>query len=76
MTCFLKKQHYLPADLKWSNLLTGRMTNDTEKGILPTRMGILGKSTGNTHRAILITSLVKEKDNGKITGRLSFSIHV
>lgn len=49
--------------------------NNMDKGILVTRMGIFGKSRGSMHRATVITSLLKERGSGHITGGW-FVIHL
>lgn len=57
------------SDANWKN------GNHTDKGILVTRMGIWGKSRGRMHRAMVITSLLKERGSGHITGGW-FTIHL
>lgn len=56
-------------DANWKN------GSHTDKGFLVTRMGIFGKSRGSMHRAMVITSLLKERGSGHIT-RGWFAIHL
>lgn len=73
MIWFLKRHGSLSTNWKGSMMLTERMGATRTEGFwLP---GIFGKSRGNMHRAMVITSLLKERGSGHITGGW-FAIHL